>query len=110
MAQTISDEPTLRVPASLRVVGLTGVALGLATVGSSALVYSRGHEFSLFTTYLSDIGNTPGWPQVVFNSGMLVSALFTLILMPSILRLAPLDLPRTLRRKQDIVPGVPADA
>jgi multidrug efflux pump subunit AcrB len=46
----------------------------------------------------------------VIIGGMLVSALFTLILMPSILRLAPLDLPRTLRRKQDVVPGVPADA
>ena len=46
----------------------------------------------------------------VIIGGMLVSALFTLILMPSILRLAPLELPRPLRRKQDIVPGVPADA
>jgi multidrug efflux pump subunit AcrB len=46
----------------------------------------------------------------VIIGGMLVSALFTLILMPSILRLAPLGLPRALRRKQDILPGVPADA
>jgi multidrug efflux pump subunit AcrB len=34
----------------------------------------------------------------VIIGGMLVSALFTLILMPSILRLAPLDLPRTLQQ------------
>jgi hypothetical protein len=74
VAQTISDEPTLRVPASLRVVGRTGVAQGCATVGGSALVYARGRECSLFTTYLSDIGNTPGGPQVVFNSGILFSA------------------------------------
>jgi multidrug efflux pump subunit AcrB len=46
----------------------------------------------------------------VIIGGMLVSALFTLILMPSILRLAPLEWPRTLRRKQDVIPGVPADA
>jgi multidrug efflux pump subunit AcrB len=46
----------------------------------------------------------------VIIGGMLVSALFTLILMPSILRLAPLELPRTLRRKQDIITGVTADA
>jgi multidrug efflux pump subunit AcrB len=46
----------------------------------------------------------------VIIGGMLVSALFTLILMPSILRLAPLELPRALRRKQDIITGVPADA
>jgi multidrug efflux pump subunit AcrB len=46
----------------------------------------------------------------VIIGGMLVSALFTLILMPSILRLAPLEFRRSLRRNQDIVPGVPADA
>ena len=46
----------------------------------------------------------------VIIGGMLVSALFTLILMPSILRLPALQLPRALRRHQDIVPGVPADA
>ncbi len=46
----------------------------------------------------------------VIIGGMLVSALFTLILMPSILRLPPLQLPRALRRIQDIAPGVPADA
>jgi len=26
----------------------------------------------VYTTYLSDVGATPGWPQVIFNSGMLV--------------------------------------
>jgi multidrug efflux pump subunit AcrB len=46
----------------------------------------------------------------VIIGGMLVSALFTLILMPSILRLPPLRLPRSLRSRQDVVPGVPADA
>ncbi len=74
MAQTIHDEPTVRVSEALRAVGFTGVALGFATVAGAALLYVSGHEFSLFTTYLSDIGNTPGWPQVVFNNGMLLSA------------------------------------
>ncbi len=46
----------------------------------------------------------------VIIGGMLVSALFTLILMPSILRLAPLDLRRALRRDQEKLTGVPADA
>ena len=46
----------------------------------------------------------------VIIGGMLVSALFTLILMPSILRLTPFEWRRALRRKQEIVPGVPADA
>jgi multidrug efflux pump subunit AcrB len=46
----------------------------------------------------------------VIIGGMLVSALFTLILMPSILRLAPLELRRVLRRGQEKITGVTADA
>ena len=50
----------------------------------------------------------------VIIGGMFVSAIFTLILMPSILRLPPLQWARLLRRKtstsQDDVHGVPADA
>ena len=43
----------------------------------------------------------------VIIGGMFVSAIFTLILMPSILRLPPLQL---LRRKREVVSGVTADA
>jgi len=68
------DEPVVRVSRSLRVVGLVGAALGVAFVVGSTLLYARDHGFSFFTTYLSDVGNAPGWPQVVFNSGMLLSA------------------------------------
>ncbi|MDX1508294.1 MAG: efflux RND transporter permease subunit [Woeseiaceae bacterium] len=48
----------------------------------------------------------------VIIGGMFVSALFTLILMPSILRLPPLRLAERLGRKfkRDTVQGVPADA
>jgi multidrug efflux pump subunit AcrB len=50
----------------------------------------------------------------VIIGGMLVSAIFTLILMPSILRLPPLRWAQLLRRKTDTSPdavhGVPADA
>jgi multidrug efflux pump subunit AcrB len=46
----------------------------------------------------------------VIIGGMLVSALFTLILMPSVLRLAPIEWRGALRRNQDLVTGVPADA
>jgi multidrug efflux pump subunit AcrB len=46
----------------------------------------------------------------VIIGGMFVSAIFTLILMPSILRLPPLQLPQVLRRGQDPVPGVTVDA
>jgi len=46
----------------------------------------------------------------VIIGGMFVSAIFTLILMPSFLQLPPLRLPQVLRRDQEQVPGVPADA
>ena len=46
----------------------------------------------------------------VIVGGMLVSAIFTLILMPSFLRLPPLELGRKLRLRQQPVSGVPADA
>lgn len=70
----ITGERTIRVSRALRIVGLTGAALGIATVLFSTVSYVQNHEFSIFTTYLSDIGDTPGWPQVVFNSGMLIIA------------------------------------
>ena len=44
----------------------------------------------------------------VIVGGMIVSAIFTLILMPSVLRLPRLRLPRFAR--QDAIPGATADA
>jgi multidrug efflux pump subunit AcrB len=53
-------------------------------------------------------------PATVTIGGMFVSAIFTLILMPSILQLPPLQLAESLRRrrilKRESVQGVPADA
>ena len=46
----------------------------------------------------------------VIIGGMFVSAIFTLILIPSFLRLPPLRFPQMLRRDQESVSGVPADA
>ncbi|MCK5326480.1 MAG: efflux RND transporter permease subunit, partial [Woeseiaceae bacterium] len=46
----------------------------------------------------------------VIIGGMFLSAIFTLILMPSVLRLPPLQLAQLLRRRRDVVTGVPADA
>jgi len=66
------SEATISVTKALRTVGMIGVLLGIGTVLWSTLLYTKDHEFSLYTTYLSDIGNTPRWPQVVFNSGMLI--------------------------------------
>jgi multidrug efflux pump subunit AcrB len=46
----------------------------------------------------------------VIIGGMLISAIFTLILMPSILQLSLPRPARLMRRRQEPVPGVPADA
>jgi len=40
----------------------------------SRCLYAGLNQFSFFETYLSDMGNKPGWAQVVSNSGMLLSA------------------------------------
>ena len=69
-----TNEARIRVSRALRIVGIIGVVLGMATVIVSAFFYAREHDFSIFNTYLSDIGNTAQWPQVVFNSGMLIAA------------------------------------
>lgn len=66
-------EATIRVSKSLRIVGTIGILLAISTVLFSSLLYLQENEFSIFETYLSDIGNNPVWPQVVFNSGMLIS-------------------------------------
>lgn len=56
-------------------VGLTAGTLGILTVLTATVAYIPGNpDFSIFTTYLSDIGDTPGWPQILFNSGTLLAA------------------------------------
>jgi hypothetical membrane protein len=71
-AEALMSDATIRVTKALPTVGIIGVLLGVGTVLWSTLLYTQEHDFSLYTTYLSDIGNTPRWPQVVFNSGMLI--------------------------------------
>ena len=67
-------DTALPVSGVLKILGFGGAALGIATVFFSTAVYVQNHSFSVFTTYLSDIGDTPGWPQVIFNTGMLIIA------------------------------------
>jgi hypothetical protein len=60
---------------AFRFTGITGIFLGILTVLSASLAYAPVHpDFSIFNTYLSDIGDTPGWPQILFNSGTLLGA------------------------------------
>jgi hypothetical membrane protein len=68
-----SDQIGLNVAEALRKVSIAAGVLGVLTILLATLAYIPGHpEFSPFNTFLSDIGDTPGWPQVLFNSGMLI--------------------------------------
>jgi len=65
----------ITVPEALKSVGYLAGILGILVVLVSTMVYLPGNpDFSLFTTYLSDIGDTVGWPQIIFNSGTILSA------------------------------------
>jgi hypothetical membrane protein len=65
----------ITVPEALKFVGYVGGAMGLLTVILSIMAYVPKHpDFSFFSTYLSDIGDTVGWPQIIFNSGTLLAA------------------------------------
>ena len=70
------NEPTvISVPGALKLVGLVGGVWAILVVLAATMAYLPGHsDFSLFTTYLSDIGDTAGWPQILFNSGTLIGA------------------------------------
>jgi hypothetical protein len=55
------------------VVGSCALLIGLVAVVLPIAVYVQGHPFSFFTVFLSEIGATPVWPQVIVTSAGLVS-------------------------------------
>ncbi len=62
-------------PRTLRLVGTFTFTLAILTVLTSVIAYLPVNpDFSIFTTYLSDIGDTCGWPQILFNSGTILAA------------------------------------
>jgi hypothetical protein len=64
---------TIQIPASLKLVGIIGSLWALLTIIGAIIAYSSLHpKLSPFTIYLSDIGDTHGWPQILFNSGTLI--------------------------------------
>ena len=65
---------TISTPKAFRFTSSLGLLLGVLTVLIASLAYAIVQPgFSIFNTYLSDIGDTPGWPQIVFNSGTLLA-------------------------------------
>jgi hypothetical membrane protein len=60
---------------AFRFTGSLSLVLGILTVFAASLAYASIQPgFSIFNTYLSEIGDTPGWPQILFNTGTLLAA------------------------------------
>ncbi len=67
-------QTALSIPRTLAAMGIIGGTMGILVVGLAVVAYVPDHpEFAPWTTYVSDIGDTAGWPQIVFNSGTLLS-------------------------------------
>jgi hypothetical membrane protein len=73
MSTHIVKYSMLSIPHSLRVVGLVTGGIGVLEIILSTIAYTAARPgFDLLATYLSDIGATPVWPQIFFNTGMLI--------------------------------------
>ena len=65
----------INISGALWSIGIIAGLWAILTVLTATLAYLPGDpDFSIFTTYLSDIGDTTGWPQILFNSGTLIAA------------------------------------
>jgi hypothetical protein len=74
-ATTAESPSTLDVVKVFRWVSLATASYAALVILAAVIAYVPGHPgFSPFTTFLSDIGDTPGWPQVIFSSGTLIAA------------------------------------
>jgi hypothetical membrane protein len=66
---------TISIPKALYLVGIIGGVWAILVIVAAILAYLPEHpDFSVFTIYLSHIGDTPVWPQIFFNSGTLIAA------------------------------------
>jgi hypothetical membrane protein len=71
----------LGVARSFEILGLSSAVLTVAFTAASIAAYVPDHpELSFVRTYLSDLGATPGWPGILFNTGMLLVAPLRVIL------------------------------
>jgi hypothetical membrane protein len=83
---------TLSISHSLKVVGIIGGTWAILVILAATLAYLPEHPgFSIFNTYLSDMGDTSGWPQIFWNSGTLIAVpIRYLVLVLLVLRLMQL--------------------
>ena len=69
-----NNQTAISIPGALRLVGIVGGVWAILVIVAATLTYLPEHpDFSPFTTFLSDIGDTTGWPQILFNSGTLIA-------------------------------------
>jgi hypothetical membrane protein len=92
MLAKMDNQTVISIPGSLKLIGIISGTWGILVVLTATIAYLPEHpDFSLFTTYLSDIGDTVGWPQILFNSGTLIAApMRFLVIVLIILRLTQL--------------------
>lgn len=65
---------TIHIPSALRLVGILGGTWAILITIGMVIAYLPGHpDFSPLTTYLSDMSDTPGWSQIIWNSGTLIA-------------------------------------
>jgi len=93
-AQT-TNRMTISIPQALKLVGIIAGAWALLLAVTTTLSYLPGHpDFSIFTTYLSDMSDTEktsGWPPIIWNSGTLIAVpLRYLVLVLLVMRLRQL--------------------
>ena len=70
-----NGQTVISIPGALILIGIISGTWAILVVLTATLAYLPEHpDFSLFSTYLSDIGDTAGWPQIIFNSGTLIAA------------------------------------
>ena len=75
MLANMDNQTAISIPGALKLIGIISGTWGILVVLSATIAYLPEHpDFSVFTTYLSDIGDTVGWPQILFNSGTLIAA------------------------------------
>ena len=93
MVAKMDSQTGISIPAALKLIGIISGIWGILVVLTATLAYLPEHpDFSLFTTYLSDIGDTAGWPQVLFNTGTLIAApMRYLVIVIIVLRLTQLS-------------------
>ena len=60
---------------AFKTMAFASLVIGILTVLLAVLAYLPGNpDFSILNTYLSDIGDTDGWPQIIFNNGTILAA------------------------------------